>query len=69
MLSSNALFILTIMFSKKWAIFQKVLSIKYSHFPMFGSDLKWVEKQSSNFPYFAYCERVVFQKKLIENNL
>ena len=69
MLSSNALFVLTIMFSRKWVIFQKVFSIKLYHFPMFGSDFKWVEKQSPNFPYLPYCERVVFQKKIVENNL
>ena len=67
MLSSNALFVLTIMFSRKWVIFQKVFSIKLSHFPMFGSDFKWVKKQSPNFPFLPYCEKVVFQKKLVEN--
>ena len=33
----------TLMFSKKWAIFQKVLFGKMSHFPMFGSELKLKE--------------------------
>ena len=58
-----------IIFSRELFIFQKVFSIKLSHFPMFGSDFIWVEKQSPNFPYLPYCERVVFQKKIVENNL
>jgi len=48
----------------KWVIFQESFSIKLSHFPMFGSNFKWVKKQSPNFPYLACCERVVFQKKI-----
>ena len=30
---------------------------------MFGSNLKWVEKQSFNFPYLAYYEIELFFKK------
>ena len=30
---------------------------------MFGNYLKWVEKQSSNFPYLACCEIELFSKK------
>ena len=30
---------------------------------MFGSDLKWVEKQSPNFSYLDYYEIVILKKK------
>ena len=58
------LFISTIMFFRKWVIFQKVFSIKQSHFPMFGNNLKWVQKQSPNIFYLAYCEIESFSKKI-----
>ena len=36
---------------------------------MFGSNLKWVEKQSPNLSYLVYCEIELFSKKnLLENN-
>ena len=47
------LFVLTIIFSKKYVIFQKVFSTKLYHFFMFDSNFKWVEKQSLNFYYLA----------------
>ena len=34
------LFVSMIMFSRKLVIFPKVFSIKQSHFPMFGNNLK-----------------------------
>ena len=37
---------------------------------MFDNNLKWVEKQSPNFPYLVYNEmELFFKKKLVENNL
>ena len=37
---------------------------------MFGSNLKWVEKQSCNFFYLACGEMEFFTKKnLVKNNL
>ena len=40
---------------------------------MFGSNLKWVKKQSSNFPYFASYVIELFskkkKKKIVKNNL
>ena len=58
-----ALFVSAMMFSRKWVIFQKLFFIKLSHFPMFGSNFKWLEKQSHNFPYLACCEIELFSKK------
>ena len=56
--------------SRKWAIFQKMFSIKLSHFSIFGSNLKCVEKQPFNFPCLVYCEIELFsEKKFVENNL
>ena len=57
-----ALFVSTMMFSRKWVIFQETFSIKLFHFSMFGSNLKWVEKQFPNFPYLACCEIKFFKK-------
>ena len=37
---SNALFVSTLMFSRKWFIFQRAFSRKLSYFPMFGNDLE-----------------------------
>ena len=65
-----ALFVSEIMFSKKWVNFQKIFSINLYHFPIFGSNLKWVEKQSPDFSYLAYYEIKLFsQKNLIKKNL
>ena len=39
---------------------------------MFGSNLQWVEKQSSNFSYLTCCEVELFskkKKKIVEKNL
>ena len=33
--------------------YEKPFSIELFYFPMFGSNLKWVEKQSPNFLYLA----------------
>ena len=63
-LSTYALFVLVIMFSRKWVIFQIAFSIKLSHFPKFGSNLKWVKKQSPNFSYLACYEIELFSKKI-----
>ena len=42
-----------------------MFSIKLSHFPMFGSNLKCVEKQPFNFPYLVYYEiELFFEKKI-----
>ena len=49
-----ALFVSAI--SKKWVNFQKAFSIKLYNFPMFGSNFKWVKKQSPSFPFLAYYE-------------
>ena len=38
--SIYALFVLVMMFSRKLIVFQEAFSIKLSHFPMFGSNLK-----------------------------
>ena len=62
-ISFYALFVSVIIFSKKWVIFQKIFSIKLSHSLMFGSNFKWVEKQSFNFSYLAYYEIELFSKK------
>ena len=35
---------------------------------MFGSNLKWVKKQSSNFPYFASYVIELFSKKKKKNS-
>ena len=64
----NALSISAIIFSKKLKIknelfFEKYLFIKLSHFSMFDSNFKWVEKQSFNFPYLACCKIELFSKK------
>ena len=62
-----ALFVSEIMFSKKWVNFQKVFSINLYRFPMFGSNLKWVKKQSPNFSYLVYYKIKLFsQKNLIK---
>ena len=37
--------------------------IKLSYFPMFSSNLKWVEKQFFNFPYLVYYEIELFFNK------
>ena len=63
------MFVSAIMFSRKWIIFQEAFSIKLSHFLMFGSNFKWVEKQSPNFFYLVFYEMKLFLKKiLIVNN-
>ena len=37
---------------------------------MFGSNFKWVKKQSPNFSYLVCCEIELFlKKKLMENNI
>ena len=59
-----ALFVSTMMFSRKWVIFQEAFFIKLSHFPMFGGNFKWVKKQPPNFLYLAYCEIELFSKKI-----
>ena len=41
---TNALFVLAMIFSRKWVIFQRVFSIKLYHFLIFGYNFKWVEK-------------------------
>ena len=57
--------------------FSKNIFLKMSHFPknvfykiiyfiMFDSNFKWVEKQSFNFLYLAYCEIELFFKKISE---
>ena len=58
----NAMFVSRMIFSRKWVIFQKIFSIKLSHFPIFDNNLKWVEKQSHNFPYLTCCEIKLFFK-------
>ena len=66
----SALFVLAIMFFRKWVIFQEAFFIKLFHFSMFSSDFKLVKKQSFNFFLFSLLwDRVIFQKKLMENNL
>ena len=64
MKSTNALFVSAMMFSRKRVILQKLFFIKLSHFPMFGSNFKWVEKQLLNFPYLAGCEIELLSKKI-----
>ena len=62
-----ALFLLGTMFSRKLVIFQKIFSIKLSYFSIFGNNLKWAEKQFSNFLYLAFCKiDFFFQKKKSE---
>ena len=63
----NALF-WTMMFSRKWIIFQETFSIKLFHFLIFGSNFKWIEKQLPNLPYLTCCEIEFFSKKK-KNNL
>ena len=58
------LFVSTMMFSKKWVIFWEVFSIKLSHFLMFDSNFKWVEKQFPNFSYLVWCEIKLFSKNI-----
>ena len=58
-----ALFVLAIISSKKWVIFQKVFSIKLFHFLIFDNNLKWVKKKIHIFSYLACCEIELFSKK------
>ena len=51
--------------SRKWIIFQEAFSIKLSHFPIFDSNFKLIEKQSPNFFYLVFCEIQLFSKKNI----
>ena len=59
----DVMFVSAMIFSKKWVIFQKTFSIKLSYFSLFGSNLKWVEKQSYNFLCLVCCEIELFFKK------
>ena len=51
--------------------FSKNIFYKTILFFIFGSNLKWVDKQSPNFSYLVYVrwDKVIFQNKLIEKNL
>ena len=71
LLNYNAMYILEMIFFRKWVFFQKTFFIKLSYFLMFSSNLKWVlKKKSHSFPYLACCEIKLFsKKKLVENNL
>ena len=64
MLEVYKLFVSTMIFSKKWVIFQETFFIKLSHFSMFGNNFKWAEKQFPNFSYLACCEIELFSKKI-----
>ena len=60
---NNVMFVSTMMFSRKWIVFQEAFSIKLSHFSMFSSNFKWVKKKKPlNFLYLAYYKIELFSK-------
>ena len=55
-------FVALYLFQQWYFLENESFSIKLFHFLMFGSNFKWVEKQSLNFSYLACCEIKLFSK-------